>query len=108
VLNKVESEIAVWDSRAIVRITFNQQSEEIKAEGTRSKLIVKPKRFGRIGVHKIFELLKGYTTYSVSPKVALIYHFRVPPLYKSTTLKEDKMVKYYSELLARIQARICL
>jgi len=89
-------------------ITFTQRSEAIKAEGTRSKLIVKPKRFGRIGVHKIFELLKGYQPYNVSPEVALVYHYRVPPLYTSRTRKEDKLVKYSSELLARIQARICL
>ena len=89
-------------------ITFTQRAERIHEVGYRSKLIVKPKMFGRIGVHKIFELLKGYQTYNVPPEVALLYHFRVPRLYTSTARKEDKMVKYSSDLLARIEARICI
>jgi len=36
---------------------------------------------GKIGIHTIFELLKGYQTYNVPPEVALLYHFRVPHLY---------------------------
>ena len=88
--------------------SLTQRAERIHEVGYRSKLIVKPKTFGRIGVHIIFELLKGYQTYNVPPEVALLYHFRVPRLYTSTARKEDKMVKYSSDLLARIEARICI
>jgi len=88
-------------------ITFTQRAERIQAVGFRSKLIVQPKKFARVGVHTIFELLKGYQPYSVSPRVALLYHYRVPPVYTARTKEEDKMVKYFPELLARIKTRIC-
>ena len=89
-------------------VTFTQRAKNIEKAGTRSKLIVKPKKFGRMGSHNIFELLKGYKTYNVPPEVALLYHYRVPPVYITTrTMKEDRMVRYFSELLSRIEARIC-
>ena len=88
-------------------VTFTQRAVKIQAVGFRSKLIVKPKKFGRIGVHGIFEVLKGYQTYNVPPKVALLYHYRVPPAYTTRTMKEVRMVRYSSELLSRVQARIC-
>lgn len=71
----------------------------------RTKYIVKPKTFRKLRCHSPGPLKTGYSTYLVPPEIAVLYHYRLPPLHLRTELLTNETIvfKYIPELIARIQ-----
>ena len=73
----------------------------------RAKLIIKPETFAIIVTHGPCQLLKDYSTYRVPSDVALLYHFRLGLGDSRKRVKDDRMVRYFPELIDRIEEQIC-
>ena len=73
----------------------------------RAKLIIKPETFAIIVTHGPCQLLKGYSTYRVPSEVALLYHYRLGLGDSRKRVKDDQMVRYFPELIDRIEEQIC-
>ena len=74
----------------------------------RTKFIVKPTKFTRIRIHQPGKLQIGYSEYLVPRDIALLYHYRKPPLHVGTEIPNDTtLMKYFPELIARIERRMC-
>ena len=73
----------------------------------RAKLIIKPETFAIIVTHGPCQLLKDYSTYRVPSDVALLYHFRLGLGDSRKRVKDDRMVRYFPELIDRIEQQIC-
>ena len=87
-------------------IEFTERSTTPLPFGPRSKFIIKPEAFAKLRIHGVV-LLKGYSTYCVPPEIALLYHYRLPPLPPRETMKDDRMASYIPKLIASIEHRIC-
>lgn len=74
----------------------------------RSKFLIKPETFARMGIHNPRNLLKGFSTYQVPSEIGLLYHYRLPPLHiPKSKIKNNQMTRYLPELTARIKDRNC-
>ena len=75
----------------------------------RAKLIIKPETFAIIVTHGLCQLLKDYSTYAVPSDVALLYHYRLRLRLgdSQNRVKDDRMLRYFPELIDRIEEQIC-
>lgn len=90
--------------KTIPRICSFTQRSPVFSKG-RTKYFVKPKTFRKLECHSPGQLRPGFFTYLVPPEIAILYHYRLPPLHVRTELltNDTIMIKYIPELIARIQ-----
>ena len=94
-------------AEAVPRIISHTKRSHVFPRG-RTKFIVKPTKFTRIRIHQPGKLQMGYSEYLVPHDTALLYHYRIPPLHVGTEIPNDTtLMKYFPELIARIERRIC-